>query len=750
MRRLSFALFLTLLLLMAFAWIPACGSNGDVGFDPNDGKDGSTIDGPNGGEFPDGSRYADGRAVDPLTIEPSTVTVQVEINNGAVTANPVAFKAKANGREVDATWSIDRGELGKFAASGGAFTPSGNLGGIGKITARSQARIGVATVIVEIKMTQNGAPASPGGGGVGGSPLGGPVDGATKGRLDGPATPAADLVWLYPYDGTVWPRGLFAPLLQWQSGRAAKAVSIHLSSTGFDFKGYFAGNNLVNQPILQSAWDKATYGNRGDALKVELRIDDGSKTYGTITRTWKVAAGVLKGTVYYNSYNTKLVTYKVDGNSGGILSIKPGQTFPVLTVPGAKDKCIVCHTVSDDGSTLFSQQTNYADGASYNLRNGAAVIKNYTGDAPGGTTNNRKFLWSGVYRDGTFALQSSGYTQESYPNESQIFARDDGRAMPATGFDAVVKQAVTPAFSPDGKKVAFNYWTAENDSITPKAGNGRSLAVMDFACGAGGSTTGGPSCGSFAFSGLREIFRNPDAPADKGFVGWPAWLPDGKALVFHNVMKVPTSGSVISTWHGAQAQISYVDMNGASNALRALNGANPDGSNRYLPTNAQHPNDELLNYEPTVNPIASGGYYWVVFTSRRMYGNVAPGDPYDLGTGDNPTPKKLWVAAIDINAPAGTDPSHPAFYLPGQELNAGNLRGFWSVDPCHQNGTSCQTGDECCNGFCRENTPGGGLVCTDKPSGCAQEYESCTTTSDCCAGGGDIRCLNNRCAQIIN
>ena len=28
-----------------------------------------------------------------------------------------------------------------------------------------------------------------------------------------------------------------------------------------------------------------------------------------------------------------------------------------------------------------------------------------------------------------------------------------------------------------------------------------------------------------------------------------------------------------------------------------------------------------MNYEPTVLPVAVGGYYWVVFTSRRAYGN---------------------------------------------------------------------------------------------------------------------------------
>jgi hypothetical protein len=167
-----------------------------------------------------------------------------------------------------------------------------------------------------------------------------------------------------------------------------------------------------------------------------------------------------------------------------------------------------------------------------------------------------------------------------------------------------------------------------------------------------------------------------------------------------------------------------------------------------LPNNTQHPDDSVLNYEPTVNPIASGGYYWVVFTSRRMYGNVAKGDPYVNGDGSYPITKKLWVAAIDIQPKPGVDPSHPAFYLPGQELNAGNMRGHWVVDPCKANGAGCDTGDECCNGFCRSPGDGGsGLVCTDKPQGCAQEFEKCTSDADCCGTSGGFKCLNGRCAR---
>jgi hypothetical protein len=160
--------------------------------------------------------------------------------------------------------------------------------------------------------------------------------------------------------------------------------------------------------------------------------------------------------------------------------------------------------------------------------------------------------------------------------------------------------------------------------------------------------------------------------------------------------------------------------------------------------------DEKLNYEPTVNPVPSGGYAWVVFTSRRLYGNIATRGPYESDPRDfdlttNPTPKKLWVAAIDLSAPAGTDPSHPAFYLPAQEILAGNSRGYWVVDPCEADGSSCATGDECCGGYCRAGADGG-LTCSDVKPTCAQVLDKCATTSDCCGAGTGIVCIDNVCA----
>jgi hypothetical protein len=162
--------------------------------------------------------------------------------------------------------------------------------------------------------------------------------------------------------------------------------------------------------------------------------------------------------------------------------------------------------------------------------------------------------------------------------------------------------------------------------------------------------------------------------------------------------------------------------------------------------------DTTLNYEPTVLPVVSGGYAWVVFTSRRMYGSELQSTPwlswppdYDTTSLAQATVKKLWVAAIDLSAPAGTDPSHPAFYLPAQELLAGNSRGFWVLDPCKQNGDSCQSGDQCCNGYCEPNGDGGALVCSTTPPSCSAVSDKCTTAADCCDSTN--KCINGYCAQ---
>lgn len=754
----------------------------------SDGTSGGVAPGFGAGDA-SGGTSGNSNAASVLDVTPATVTINVTITDGVVSASTQSFVASYNGAPVPATWLFDRGELGEIAASG-VFTANGKNVGEGTVTARYGAREGTAKLKVVVAATQNGAPAGAGAtaggagglGGVGGEPLGPAVESAVITKLRAQSNPPAspqELGFLYPYDLTVWPRGLLPPLLMWQTNKEASAVYVRLSQGNYSFEGTYM---LTQHPSESAArkrvrldetpWRTATSGNTGDDLKLEVKIyssaDD--KVYGPITRTWKVAPGVLKGTVYYNSYDS-LITTGGGTETGGIIKIKPRSPDPELAVPSMSGKCHACHVVSSDGSTLFVQDgtasavpcrgdDHYCNGGSYDLRQPSPPRTSYMGGDL--AAHNRKFVWAAPYPDGSFALASYGYAREAYTEgPSKLFDRASGAEVVVANVSQVTS-AVTPSFSPDGRKVAFNFWAGPG-AAGVSAGEGHSLAVFDFDCGAPAGSITCAAGTTPAFSGLRQIYKD-----ETRWPGWPSFVPDGKAVVFHNTLEGADVGSgkecrpsivnpppnttncQLTTWRpnangatGATAELWIAKDGAAQDARRldALNGFGPGGVS-YLPTAGNHPDDTKLNYMPTVNPVASGGYYWVVFASRRLYGNVLTGEPHAWGGPQ----KKLWVAAIDIDNPTpGADPSHPAFYLPGQELNAGNSRGFWVVDPCKQGGQTCETGDECCNGFCRKDS-NGALVCMDKPSGqCSQEFEKCTVDADCC--DPKFKCIAGKCTR---
>jgi hypothetical protein len=763
-------------------------------------------------------------AVPGLHVWPENAVLEVTITDGVLSAtavtdggtgSSVTFTATLDGAPAIGSFSIDRGEIGSIDPGTGAFTPTGAVGGVVRVTVETKDAKAATDLTVQIHRIQNGGPpgqpdagpitepdagadagdAGPssgvgkgGVGGVGGEGLGPKIDDALRTRLLGPVTSASkfELQMLYPYDKTVWPRGLLAPLLQWSTTFDLTAVYIHLKEAGFEFEGFYGkigGYPLIHHPIDQDVWKAALASNRGEPLQLEIKLADATNVYGPLTERWTIAPGTLKGTVYYNSYGTSLASKLPDQDfAGGVLAIKPGSPDPTLAIPGNRDKCVVCHSVSDDGSTLYAADTtinasgpyapfDYNNNFSYDLRSAGTVIRGYSGTASDGTPNIRKFLWSAPYTDGTFSLlggserwgNATGDLGMNGWNDvptmtSRLFRRDNGNMIDAAGLSGITL-AVTPAFSKDGKKVAFNYWTG---TAGPGGGKGQTLDMMDFECGpkiddAGTSADAGtsddagasgapPSCGSFTFSNLKRIYTS----GASRFAGLPAWLPDGSGIVFHDMI------SREGGWRGpfiaccnSLADLWFVMLPkpgvpfAVAVALQSLNGTG------YLPQiwgDSSHDFDNEMNYEPTVASVASGGYFWVVFTSQRMYGNVLHGPPFVWGGPQ----KKLWVAAIDMNAEPGVDPSHPAFYLPGQELGAGNMRGFWVVDPCRTDGASCDTGDECCNGFCRAATPGGPLACGPKPPGCAYEFEACTVSTDCCGyltTGDGFNCVNGRCAQ---
>jgi hypothetical protein len=169
-----------------------------------------------------------------------------------------------------------------------------------------------------------------------------------------------------------------------------------------------------------------------------------------------------------------------------------------------------------------------------------------------------------------------------------------------------------------------------------------------------------------------------------------------------------------------------------------------------------------------VNPQTVGGYNWVVFTSRRRFGNVATmnrwwSDPRykPIGGQFGATPKKIWVSAVDETATSGTDPSHPAFYLPGQEWLAGNSKAYWVLDACktasntRSTATECESDLDCCGApttsMCSLQTPIANPPkrhCIPKASsGCIADgsASACTSDAQCCGFSSGSHCVNGGC-----
>ena len=773
----------------------ACGSGGDHDsiFDGGPG-DGAAIDGSlrGDGALHDAAHHSDvmslgrpdakaGDAGDTFDVVPSTLqTIKVTMGQSTPT---VTFTATLGGTAISAAWGIDNGEIGSISAgpsSTGKFVPSGTTGGIVNITAGLNGKTLKRQVFVELTASQSGATAAEasqvattvaslgaggGIGGVGGEGLGVAVtDAPTLAALNNPTDGdagadggAQGLTLLYPYDQTVFPRGLLAPLLQWSWAPGdADAIEIKLVTTSgsFSWTGTFGkpailsqtGTSFIRSPIPQDVWSAATNTAGGttasgkpDQLTMSLVVAKGGVGYGPITETWTIAPARLAGTVYYNSYGTQLVKNSLDNDFNGnqygaaVLGITEGATGPTVVAgaPSGLDGtgCRVCHSVAAQGSRLVVQHgDNYATTSTYTLAN--PVTETVL------TGNDGTFGWAALSPDGTLAFTNAGDLAAGTP-ASQLYAFPPSVApavpLAVTGIPADL-QAGTPSFSQDMKHIAFDFLGGTVGSAT---GDGTQLVALDF------------DQATSTFSNLRVLATMTGGKR----AGFPSFFPTNDAVAFD--YQIVNSSHLFNTWQGAEAQIWWSDLaTGTASNLNALNGLKGDGVTPYLPTGVNnHANDTVLNYEPTVNPVASGGYVWVVFTSRRLYGNVAVDDPwqsdprsYDDTKVANATDKKLWVAAIDLNAPAGSDMSHPAFYLPAQELLAGNARGFWVLDPCRADGQSCESGDECCNGYCEPGKGDAGLICANSSpnTSCSEPGDKCTTTSDCCDSSDS--CINGFCS----
>jgi hypothetical protein len=660
----------------------------------------------------------------------------------------VKLTATASGMAVMGTWTTSDTTIGSVGTDG-VFHANGYVGGT--VVGQGQIKI---TLTVDVDITEN------------------PAMLATADQTALKAGGAADagFKFLYPFDGTVFPRGLPAPLLQFGDGKTitstANAAYLKITTAHFSYQQFGLGGTPVRMAIPEPVWKGATLSAHAtDKVTVSVNKRTGTTVTGPLTENWSIAQGTLKGFIYYSTYKSPLLPLDSTGIGGGVLRIKPGVTKPDIVRKG----CIVCHSVSASGSVLTAaigpDLMNPTTSDAVDLSVASAT------PTPRGPTSmvGQQYAFAGLTPDGSLALTNGNpsglppLVPHGLLADYQSILVDTSTGMPVASpsLTQLVKHAQGPAFSPDGKHVVF----VNGDAPVPT----RVLSIMDFD-------------GKSVFSNIKTLrsetetttngaaaqggSQPPPGPAQPKAIAWPSFTPDGNGVIYHSGDSFDSTGfnyDGTGTSYAQYAELRLVELDKTVKKLNALNGRDATGTS-LLPYGETVDNNE--NYEPNIMPLPVGGYYWVVFTSRRSYGNTwAPGrakkasDQYDdpkqdpWGSNAGPSPrKKLWVAAIDLNHAdaANLDPSHAAFYLPGQEDDSANMRAFAALAPCQMKGATCESGSDCCDGFCRQNGSDAMgapvLQCIPPPvSMCSNEDEPCMTELDCC-DKTDL-CIAGRCAQ---
>jgi hypothetical protein len=249
--------------------------------------------------------------------------------------------------------------------------------------------------------------------------------------------------------------------------------------------------------------------------------------------------------------------------------------------------------------------------------------------------------------------------------------------------------------------------------------------------------------------GAKKQLVDASAVATHTSLGYPSVSPDGKWVIYQRAtVNTDTRGDcstgVCKYDNRADLYLAPTAAKGVETALAKLNGTG-------YPF-AAGTRDLSWNFEPTFAPVAAGGYFWVVFTTRRTYGNF-----YEGSLADPTQVKQLWVVAIDTEVTPGKDPSHAPFHLPGQSLtfkdgggttqNALNMTGNWALEPCKTDGVTCSAGSDCCGGFCEKKEGEATGSCKSAPPPCAAEGDKCASDGDCCGTAEGSKCIGGFCSQ---
>ncbi|MHB8417735.1 MAG: Ig-like domain-containing protein [Myxococcales bacterium] len=485
--------------------------------------------------------------------------------------------------------------------------------------------------------------------------------------------------FVYPLDQVVIPVNLQPLVFQWNPGASPSTDVYRVTLTGsYATLTAYVSPAATSQPAWQpdaASWSNFAQSNIGRTVTLDLAESTGAGA---------TVYGAAQQTITLAASRFAGTIYYWAVNLGQILRVTAGSTTPqsFYTPSNGGSSCIACHAVSPDGTKLSAEIWGGGQpGTVVDLTQSPAVpIVNVGPDWDFSTFDSTSSLLV-VSNNGDLTLRSAA-TANPVPagsGEGNLTSLNCGTGQSCT----------QPTWSRDGTLLAFIRGTPGSFS------NDWTFSASDLELAQWASAT--------------QSFSAPTVLASDNFDGqtWADVYPT--VSVDDQLVAFTRSSCSYGSNCPSSARLDLVPAAGGT-PLELAKAEDGDTTNRF----------------PNFSPFKEGGYHWMAFFTMRSYGWVTSNQ------------RQIWVSAVDDTGTPTTDPSHPPFWLPGQDPTSENDKAQWATLPCVGQGQACQGDIDCCSGYlCREAD--GGSTCLPAAQACGFTGNACQTSADCCA---PLDCLN--------